>query len=262
MKKLWSWIFFWGPVALVWAGSPGLPQKVHPPYFLHAKDKIPRGGLACPDVDLQGADNQPLDLEINITPPDPTVMDIFCAPALFEKIQHQKPSETALQRFYWHMVDEIEYCHFKDMEGNHWYGWQDSDGKFSWILWRGHRYWWHDAFAGHWLYYFQGVWWRADGQKKNSIQANMDGEYYTCDAQGNVLGDMGQDGSGGIVSAPGRYQGDSHGGHGGRGHGGHGDRSDGGHEGHNGAQPSQGYPQGASAPPSQNTNPSGSPSGN
>ncbi|HJT23722.1 MAG TPA: hypothetical protein VJ873_04055 [bacterium] len=256
MKKLGVMVFLLsGLVQAVGADSSAVPHSIHRPYFLQAKDKVPRSDLACPEEDLQGPGAKSLDLEINILPPDPHVIDFLSGPDIFEQIQRQRPSETALQRFYWHRLDEVEYCHFRDMEGNHWYGWEDGDEKFNWVLWRGHRFWWHDPFAGLWLYYYQGYWWRADGQKPGRIQACIDGEYYACDAKGNILQDMGQEGSGDIVSAPGRYQGDFR-------HGGHGGHHGNGQWNHNNAQPSQGSPQGGNASPSQNTNPSGSPSGN
>lgn len=241
MKTVWVWGCLFGLVQGVWADSSAPVQKLHQPYFLQAKDKIPRNDLACPDVNLQGPDGKPLDLQVNIQPSGSKTMDLFSAPGIFEAIQRQRPSETTPQRFYWHELDEMEFCHFEDLEGNHWYGWKDDvEGKFNWVLWRGHRYWWHDAFAGHWLYYYQGVWWRADGQSKNSIQANLNGEYYACDAQGRILGDMGAEGDGDIVSAPGRYQGDSAKGGGHGGHGAHAGHSGGGQGGHNGGQSSQG----------------------
>jgi hypothetical protein len=262
----------------VWADSLSPPPKLHQPYFLRAQDKVPLDTLACPDDPIQGPRGATLDLAVNIIPPLPGPMELFSGPSLFEDLQKTKASETAYGKFYWHDFNGMDYCHYKDVEGDHWYGWAGHDGKFNWILWRGKRYWWHDAFAGHWLYYYRGSWWRADGQAQNSIQANIDGEYYACDAQGNVLGDMGQDGNGDIVSAPGRYQGDSHhGGHGGHGghagHGGQGGQNGGPSSpgsapganpvpGPNGGQPPSGSPQGGNSSPGQSGPPPSAPSGN
>lgn len=262
MNKLWVLSLFLGFTPALWADVSIPLHKIHPPYFLQAKDKLPRKDLACPDIPLQGPGGQTLDVAVDITPPGPRVLDRFSSPSLFEEIQRAKASETKLQRFYWHSTPGgLDYCHFKDLEGNQWYGWGGKDSDFNWVLWRGHRFWWHDPFAGHWLYYYRGYWWRADGQEKNSIQACIHGEYYACDAKGNILEDMGQDGSGDIVSAPGRYQGDSHhGGHGG--HGSHGEHGGGGHLNHNGGQPGQGSPQGGNPASGQNSALAGSPSGN
>ncbi len=226
----------------VWADTPAAPTKVHWPYFLRAQDKVPRKSLACPDVPPQGPGGQAWDPRASIQPPDPKVLDLFSSPALFEEIQRDKSRETQVQHFYWHATPRgLDYCHFQDLEGNHWYGWEGGDGNFNWVLGKGHRFWWRDPFAAHWLYYFQGYWWRADGQGPHSIQVCVGGEYYACDAQGNVLKDMGQDGSGAIISAPGRYQGDRRGGHGGH-----------------GGQPSQGSPQGGGqAAPAPGNAPSG-----
>ncbi len=212
---LWMTVLFFCPLG--WAQGQ-TPKKVHPPYFLHAKDKLPPESLSPPAASLIDAKGQGMASELNIAPPDAGVMDQLSDPGLVEEIRRTKAAETTTDRFYWHSTDDLDYCHYQDMEGNHWYGWADGQG-FNWVLWRGHRYWWHDPFAKHWLYYYQGYWWRADGQAKNSIQVCLDGEYYACDSQGRVISDMGQDGSGGIISAPGRYQGDMRHGNGGGRHG-------------------------------------------
>lgn len=234
--------------ASAWAGTSAAPSKVHWPYFLGAQDKVPRKSLACPDVPPVGPDGQAWDVQASIKPPGPKVLDQFSSPALFEEIQRARTPETQIQRFYWHTTARgLDYCHFQDLEGNHWYGWESAGGGFNWVLWKGHRFWWHDPFASHWLYYFQGYWWRSDGQQPHLIQVCLDGEYYACDAQGNILKDMGQDGSGDIISAPGRYQGDRRGGHGG--HGGHGGQGGQGNGASNPGQPSQGGGQAAPAAP-------------
>jgi hypothetical protein len=202
------------------------PKRVHPPYFLRSKDKIPPDSLSHPMASLVDANGQAMESKENISTPDSSVMDRLSDPGLFEEIRKTKSVETTPDRLYWHSRDDLNYCHYLDEEGNHWYGWTDEQG-FNWVLWRGHRYWWHDPFAKHWLYYYQGYWWRADGQGKDSIQVCVDGEYFLSNGRGDVLSDMGQDGTGGIISAPGRYQGDMHhGGSHGEGHhgeGGHGD---------------------------------------
>lgn len=243
MKKFSMACLILAAAASARAGNSAAPAKVHWPYFLTAQDKVPRKSLACPDVPSQGPGGEDWDAQASITPPDRAVLDQFSSPALFEDIQRQKTPETKIQHPYWHTASGgLDYCHFQDLEGNHWYGWSGGDGNFNWVLWKGHRFWWRDTFASHWLYYFQGYWWRSDGQAPHSIQVCIGGEYYACDGQGNLLKDMGQDGSGDIISAPGRYQGDRHGGHGGGGHGGHG---------------GQGAPSGGQAAPAAGSAPSG-----
>jgi hypothetical protein len=231
MKNLWLILLVLAFCPQVRAAN-NAPLKVHPPYFLRAKDKVPNDSLVCPADSILDVRGQTMDVSANIAPPDADVMDQLSDPSLFEKILRTKSSETTTGRFYWHSAGDLDYCHFQDMEGNHWYGWADG-GDFNWILSRGHRYWWHDPFAKHWLYYYHGYWWRSDGQTKDVLQVCVDGEYYTCDSRGRVVADMGRDGSGGITSAPGRYQGDSH--HGGSHGGGHG-------EGHGAGDAGQGSP--------------------
>jgi hypothetical protein len=208
MKKLWILTVLLGTACGTWADTIPAPTKVHRPYFLRDKDKIPNQELISPALPLLGFDGQTLDAPGNIKAPSIDVMDQFSDPPFFEELRREKLSETKTQFFYWHLKNFLSYCHFRDLEGNNWYGWTDEDGNFNWVLWKGHRYWWHDPFAGHWLYYCQGCWWRSDGQSHGMIQAYLDGEYYVCDANGNILEDRGQDGTGAIVSAPGIYQGD------------------------------------------------------
>lgn len=187
---------------------PPLPQ-VHQPVFLRVQDMVPRGDLSCPYGPIPYPDKTLSEPDISFQLPDPNAMEVFSEPSFFEEIRLESNYEKRTRHFYWHHLGGLAFCHFKDLEGNNWYGWAGGDGNFNWILQAGNRYWWRDSFAHLWLYYAGGSWWRADGQGKNRIQVNIDGEYYACDAQGNILEDMGQDGTGPIVSAPGRYQGDS-----------------------------------------------------
>ena len=168
MNNLWIFGLALAFYSGAWA-SDAAPKKINRPYFLRIKDKIPNDSLTAPAGSLEDANGQTLNADVNITPPDAGVMDQLSDPGLFEKIRKTKSVETAVNRFYWHSDGDLDYCHYQDMEGNHWYGWSD-DGGFNWVLWRGHRYWWHDPFARHWLYYYQGYWWRADGQTHRQHQ--------------------------------------------------------------------------------------------
>lgn len=218
MKKIVVILLLWGACGLARAVT--APTKVYPPFFLRTEDKVPTAALDNPGEPVQRPGDPSENLEENPDAPDPSTMRRLAAPDFFEKIKKSKNSEKSLSRFYWHRADALDYCHYRDREGNNWYGWT-SGGNFNWVLWRGSRYWWRDGFAGHWLYYHQGNWWRADNQDDLTAQVLVDGEYFLCDKDGKILKDMGQDGEGGIVSAPGRYQGDfHHGGHGGN-HGNH-----------------------------------------
>ena len=194
--------FAWGP-----AKAASLPVNVYRPYFLKAEDKIPNIDLFDPGPVGLGPRQESLALKESINQPDISIMKQLAYPELFEEIKAVKHSERDVKKIYWHQAGNLDYCHTRDQEGNHWYGWV-SDGKWSWVLWKGKRYWWRDSFAGHWLYYYQGYWWRADGQNGRSLQVLLEGEYYSCDGKGTLLKDMGQDGKGAIVSEPGRYKGD------------------------------------------------------
>jgi hypothetical protein len=244
MKNLWLAVLALSLPAFVVAHAPASsPTKVTPPRLL----KVPGRETASPGTSVQGADGTDLDVEESVQAPEADRMAIFTDPALFEAVKKAKKAERTVGTFFWHSANGLDYCHYRDMEGDHWYGW-DEDGKMYWVLWRGNRYWWKDTFAGLWLYFDRGYWWRGDGQKDGQAQVYIDGEYYLCGRDGGILADEGQDGQGLINSGQGRFRGDYHGGHGG-----HGRRQEGGQG--QGSRPGQGEgspnapsPGGAQAP--------------
>lgn len=201
--------------------TPVLPQPISAPLFLRPADKTPLDALNSPAVPDQGFDGNPLGADEAIDAPPADILNQLSEPHLFESIKAAKKKEAGINQIHWHASDDLNYGHFRDKEGNNWYGWSDGQA-FHWILALGNRYWWHDDFAGHWLYFAKNHWWRADGQSANQIQVIIDGEYYLCQRDGTIVKDMGQDGNGQILSGSGRYQGDFRGGHGGHagGHGG------------------------------------------
>ncbi len=216
-----SWFLFL-PLALfpleAWTQTPAPtpPKKISRPLFLKPTDKIPLGTLRSPGVPDQGRDGNPLGVDESIYAPPADILDKLSDPGLFEEIKKAKKKENQVNRIYWHTSTGWEYCHFRDEEGNHWYGWNDRKA-FHWVLWRGDRYWWHDDFAGNWLYYFRGYWLRAHQQSSGDLQVLINSEYYVCQKDGTITKDMGQDGKGGIVSGNGPFRGDFH--HEGNGHG-------------------------------------------
>jgi hypothetical protein len=191
-------------------GSP-VPVKITAPRFLGPRDARPLKGLNSPGSSVLGPDGKNMDVREGIHAPGNDRMASFAGPELYEAMRGLKSSEKGIQRFQWHRGPGRLYCHYRDVEGNHWFGW--AEGRvFHWILWRGRRLWWKDPLANHWLYYDRGYWWRPGGQKKGTIQVCLDGEYYLCAKDGTLLGDEGGDGNGAIVSPAGRYQGDRRGG--------------------------------------------------
>ena len=209
---------------VVWAQTAGAPapKKIFPPLFLKSSDKVPLAGLSNPAVPDEGPDRSPLKVDEAIDAPATQILEELSDPDLFEILKGEKKEEPRIGQVNWHVGADfdLDYCHFRDEEGNHWYGWSDGQA-FDWVLMLGNRYWWRDAFAGHWLYYARNHWWRADLQTPNSLQVLIQGEYYLCQKDGTILKDMGQDGNGEILSGNGPFRGDFH--HGGHSHGeGHG----------------------------------------
>lgn len=240
-KAFFLWLVLLGPFpAAVLADPKGFPP-LPAPRFLFPKDPIPMKNLEDPGNFVVEPDGKTQEVKVDFQAPPADALNLFSDPGLFEQIDKKHSSENTVRQFYWHSEGDLAYCHLMDIEGNHWYGWSEG-GNFHWILWRGHRYWWHDHFAGHWLYYYQGVWWRSDGQDKGQIQACVNGEYYLCDRNGKILNDMGEDGEGNLLSAPNSGK-------------------RGGHHGHGGGRGGQNHSgTGGGAPPSSNGNPSQAPS--
>jgi len=53
-----------------------------------------------------------------------------------------KKAETQPGRFYGHSTEtDWTYTHYRDLEGNHWFGWNE-DRKFHWVLSKHGRLWW------------------------------------------------------------------------------------------------------------------------
>lgn len=179
--------------------DPSMPVSLAKPRFLTLLDKLPMHSAVVPEAPLKDTHGQTITAKGALLPPPTATMDLFSDPSLFLTIKHDKKSEKDFRRFYWHGSIGPDYCHYRSLEGDHWYGWAEQ-GYFYYVLWKGNRFWWRDPVADHWLYYARGVWWRSDGQDRKTLQACVEGEYYLCDKSGKMLKDMGPDGNGLILS--------------------------------------------------------------
>jgi hypothetical protein len=199
MKRiLWSLFLSLAAVPWVWA-DPSMPVSLARPRFLTLLDKLPMHSAVVPEAPVKDTHGQTITAKGALLPPPAATMDFFSDPSLFLTIKKNKKSERDFRYFYWHGSIGPDYCHYRSLEGDHWYGWVEQ-GYFYYVLWKGNRFWWRDPIADHWLYYARGVWWRSDGQDQKTLQACVEGEYYLCDKSGKVLKDMGPDGNGLILS--------------------------------------------------------------
>ena len=84
----------------------------------------PLNGLVAPDPPEQGADGKSLDLIDDIAAPNGEILGYLAKAPIpnIEKLNHKERQPT---RFYWHTSPGGNFCHYRDFEGNHWYGWVD-----------------------------------------------------------------------------------------------------------------------------------------
>ena len=199
-----------GPVLAEGQTSAKTPvKKIPSPLFLKPTDKVPPADSTSPSIPQKGPDGKPLEMTGSITAPSDDIMAKFSDPDLLESLRAADKKETRFNKIYWHLDDGWDYCHLRDAEGNHWFGWSDG-GYFHWVLLKGKHYWWHDDFAECWLYYGGRYWCRAENQTPDQLQVLINGEYYLCQRDGTILKDMGQNGKGSIISNVGVSQGGSH----------------------------------------------------
>jgi hypothetical protein len=163
-------------------------------------------GLAVPDSPTLGADGKPLNIADDIAAPRGEILGYLANSPIsnIEQLNHQEHQPT---QFYWHTSPGGDFCHYRDFEGNHWYGWMDR-GRFHWVLYKADRFWWNDSYAGRWLYLDRGQWWWKDEPSPNRVRLYLDGSYYPCNAKGVIVSaDLGER-PGEIVSGSGPFQGD------------------------------------------------------
>jgi hypothetical protein len=109
--------------------------------------------------------------------------------SLIPQITAFNKADDKSRAYYWHSLKGLDYCHFRSGSGSQWYGWQ-SGADFLWALYREGHFWWHDAYAGRWLYFDRGYW-RWQGPKKNQFQVYLEnGHYYAVNANGTLGDDL------------------------------------------------------------------------
>jgi len=164
-----------------------------------------QGPAPEPDPPLFGAEGGRLSSVDDFYAPAPDQMDELLSQGFFspKEVDSREDQPT---RYVWHFTDGTAFCHYYDMEGNHWYGW-DREGKFSWARFQAGHFGWQDPVTNRWLVYAQGNWWWQDPQNSAHLQAYQGGRYYAYDSRQGALLPTALD-PGGIASAPGRYRGD------------------------------------------------------
>jgi hypothetical protein len=84
--------------------------------------------------------------------------------------------ENRANNYYWHTWNGINYCHYYDNWGYHWYGWYLGSSYF-WTRWYGNNWWWYDNAYDRWCYWHDGGWWWQDPYHVNVIYVYNNGNY-------------------------------------------------------------------------------------
>ncbi len=107
------------------------------------------------------------------------------------ELSSQMNEESLPKHLYWHQNDQGPYCHYIDLQGNDWIGWQ-NDTQFQWVLEYQGTFWAREKENGRWLGYYNGNWWWKGSDDNNRLCLYRDGTYYLCDADGNVVDPKGE----------------------------------------------------------------------
>ncbi|HUO58940.1 MAG TPA: hypothetical protein VMV05_12260 [bacterium] len=102
-------------------------------------------------------------------------------------------TENRRNNYYWHTTNGLNYCHYYDNWGYHWYGWYLGP-QFFWTRWYGNNWWWYDSTFDRWCYWHDGGWWWQDPFHVNVVYVYNNGDYTACDTapSSNFGNDNGQ----------------------------------------------------------------------
>jgi hypothetical protein len=84
--------------------------------------------------------------------------------------------------YYWHRWNEVDYCHYYDPWGYHWYGWYLGP-RFFWVRVFGGRWWWYDPVQLRWCFWWDGDWWWPDPFHVNVLFLYRDGDYVSSEPE-------------------------------------------------------------------------------
>lgn len=184
--------------------TPSIPETNTVPIPLVLKDTekiFDSESHSIPPAPGKNAEGNPIHSESNGQIPRGDLMNNLSDPSFLPQIESFNKSENKPRVYYWHSLKGLDYCHFRSGAGSHWYGW-GSDVHFIWALYRAGHFWWHDDYAGRWLYFDRGYW-RWQGPQKSQFQVYLEnGHYYACDAKGNLGDDLFTTGTEEAVTEP------------------------------------------------------------
>jgi hypothetical protein len=86
-----------------------------------------------------------------------TNMSLVVSVTFQNKILQFDRTERQVNRYYWHNDRNLNYCHYIDTTGYHWYGWYTGN-KYFWTRHFNNRWWWYDADFDRWCFWNNGFW--------------------------------------------------------------------------------------------------------
>ena len=112
-------------------------------------------------------------------------MNLVNSPIWSGRVQSFDRDEGEQGHYYWHHDGDFDFCHYRDDDGFHWYGWYMGDS-FFWTRRYRDRWWWYDSDQARWDYYDDGHWWWQDPYHVGLVYCYNAGDYipdYTAAAQ-------------------------------------------------------------------------------
>lgn len=126
--------------------------------------------IAVPRNDEHGS---PISQQANRFAPRQHV-DVIRNPNIIRSITREQRVEAVPNRYFWHNVGSIRYCHYYD-HGIHWYGFYHGP-TFYWTRYSYNRWWWFDAGFNRWVYWWNDYWWWPS--PSGSLYVYTDNNYY------------------------------------------------------------------------------------
>jgi hypothetical protein len=90
-------------------------------------------------------------------------------------------SENQAGHYYWHNDDGVNYCHYLDASGYHWFGWYRGD-QYFWTRNFNGRWWWYDADYDRWCFWNNGFWWWQDPYHVGDLYCYNNDNYIPCNS--------------------------------------------------------------------------------
>src|SRR5665213_176548 len=98
------------------------------------------------------------------------------------RIDQYNAAENQAGHYYWHNDDGVNYCHYLDSNGYHWYGWYEGS-QFFWTRDFDGRWWEYDSDYNRWCFWNNGYWWWQDPNHVGDLYCYDNNDYIPCNSQ-------------------------------------------------------------------------------